>query len=614
MSDQQVVVGLAARRVVSGPSDAWVVACAICSAIGALFVVTVTVPFLVGFGVVAVRSRRLAVLGLVLLVAGTLADRSLDGLRAPLADEVSGRVVLVGDPEHVNGAVRVDVRHEGRRYESWSRGATGRRIAALASGESVQVDGALDAFDDEWPGRLARHVAARLVVDSAEQPRTASGPVGWANSVRRLVVDGADSLSDRDRVLLTGFTVGDDRQQLPQVTDDFRAAGLTHLTAVSGQNVAFVLLLIGPVLSRLGPRARLVLIAAVLAQFGLMTRWEPSVMRAVAMAIAAAAGQLVPGERSGIRQLAMVVTLLLFVDPLLVHSVGFRLSVLASVGIATIYPWLRIRMPGPAVVRDPLALTVAAQVGVAPALITTFGTMPLISVPANMAAGPASGPLMAWGLVAGPIAGFAGGPMSTALHLPTRVLTGFVAGVARVAAGIGGPELDLRSFLVVVGVCAFSMLMSGRVTWAAVAVSVVAAMLLAPTTEFDVRGAELHHSGGAFVLVVDRPSPERLLAGLRRADVGSLDVVVVVSRSAQAVAAFGAIESRHSIGQVYRPAGGSGAGAIVARPTSFTAGGLVFELQPDGRRVSVAVVADDRIAEEGIAEEDVADEGVAPER
>ena len=177
---------------------------------------------------------------------------------------------------------------------------------------------------------------------------------GFANSLRRSIVAGAQSLSQRDRVLLAGFSVGDDRQQLPEVTDDFRAAGLTHLTAVSGQNVAFVLLLFGPLLRRLSPRGRAVVTVMVLVQFGLITRWEPSVMRAITLAVAASIGQLYEGTTSGLRMLGFVVTLLILVDPMLVHSVGFTLSVMASVGIALFSAPLGRRLPGPRWIAEPL--------------------------------------------------------------------------------------------------------------------------------------------------------------------------------------------------------------------------------------------------------------------
>ncbi|MCX7621328.1 MAG: ComEC/Rec2 family competence protein [Acidimicrobiales bacterium] len=103
--------------------------------------------------------------------------------------------------------------------------------------------------------------------------------------------------------------------------------------------------------------------------------------------------------------------------------------------------WLR----GPAWLRDSLAVTIAAQVGVAPVLVTVFGGIPLVSVPANVLAGPAAGPLMVYGLVGGVVAGIAEAAGSESLaavvHLPTRALLWWVSAVARAGADAGFGEL-----------------------------------------------------------------------------------------------------------------------------------------------------------------------------
>ena len=83
-----------------------------------------------------------------------------------------------------------------------------------------------------------------------------------------------------------------------------------------------------------------------------------------------------------------------------------------------------------------LAVTMAAQLGVAPVTIAVFGPLPLASVPANLLAVPAAGPIMLYGLPAGLLAGAcpdSGG--ARLLQLPTVVLVRFVA---RVASGSGG--------------------------------------------------------------------------------------------------------------------------------------------------------------------------------
>ena len=74
----------------------------------------------------------------------------------------------------------------------------------------------------------------------------------------------------------------DAQRQLFSAEIDLSDSQLTHLLAVSGQNVAFTLALAGPVLRRLRIWPRLGATLVVLALFGLATRFEPSVLRAAA--------------------------------------------------------------------------------------------------------------------------------------------------------------------------------------------------------------------------------------------------------------------------------------------------------------------------------------------
>jgi competence protein ComEC len=116
--------------------------------------------------------------------------------------------------------------------------------------------------------------------------------------------------------------------------------------------------------------------------------------------------------------------------------VGFQLSCGASLGIALLArpfaDWLR----GPAWLRESLGTTAAAQVGVAPVLLPVFGSIPLISFPANLLAVPLAGPLTMWGLTAGALAGLVrdvAPPLATALQAPTQLLAEGVLGLADLA-------------------------------------------------------------------------------------------------------------------------------------------------------------------------------------
>ena len=91
---------------------------------------------------------------------------------------------------------------------------------------------------------------------------------------------GTAPLRPTTRALLAGFLLGDTRAVPADVIAAYRGSGLSHLLAVSGENVAFTLALFGPLLRRLTLGPRTVAAVAIVLMFATMTRFEPSVLRA----------------------------------------------------------------------------------------------------------------------------------------------------------------------------------------------------------------------------------------------------------------------------------------------------------------------------------------------
>ena len=283
---------------------------------------------------VAYGSRRpwLLCLG-VFLLAGGLATSARAGLGGLQAGPIDAEVTLLTDPERFGDEVRVEVRADGRHLEAWADGSRGADVVDRDAGDRVRVRGRVEPFASPDGRQRSRHLAGRLEM-SAVGSWHPGGPIDrLANGYRGLLAQGAVSLDADQRSLLAGLVLGDDRAQTPTLVDAFRGAGLTHLLAVSGQNVAFVLLVVGPLLRRLPLGGRVVSVLAVLAVFGVVTRFEPSVLRATAMAGVAVVSSAMGRPAGGRRALALAVTALVLVDPLLVHSIGFTLSVAASFGI-----------------------------------------------------------------------------------------------------------------------------------------------------------------------------------------------------------------------------------------------------------------------------------------
>ncbi|MFK7918131.1 MAG: ComEC/Rec2 family competence protein [Ilumatobacter sp.] len=387
----------------------------------------------------ACRSWLLALMLIVLAVAGMV--RSEEAWLSVVPDDLGtyrGWVLVVDDPQPFASSTRVIVQVDGERFEVWSRGrAQQLRVRTWHGGEWVAASGRRVELDPQRAGRVAwQHVVGEFELEWASDVH-AGGPVARAsNRVRAAIERAGDELPHHDGALFRGLVVGDDRDQPREMIDRFRASGLSHLTAVSGQNVSFLLAAAGPLLRRLRPRLRWAVTLGLIIWFVTLTRFEPSIVRAGVMAGLSTTAFVLGRDRSPIRILAVAVILLVLVDPLLVWSVGFWLSVGATFGVSAIGPWLAARFAGfdrTGLFALPLGVTLGAQVGVVVPSVLVFGRLPLVSIPANLLAVPVAGLVMLYGMPAGLIAGWM---PSTApvLMFPARLGTRWVDTVASIGA------------------------------------------------------------------------------------------------------------------------------------------------------------------------------------
>jgi competence protein ComEC len=421
---------------------------------------------LLGLGVAGIVAawlvtgwRRALVVALALFASGaaTMA-RALDGqehhaLTGAIAIGAAVRIdgTAASDATGVRFRTEVLVRdHEADRIVvARGTGQAAGRLRVVQAGDRVVVEGRLAPLPDQGPLARFRWRHAVAVVDGADLHGLAApvrGPVAFANGVRAVVERGTEALPPDARALTLGFLLGDTRRIPDDVVAAYRASGLSHLLAVSGANVAFVLALAGPLTRRLPLGARTVVALTVVAVFATMTRFEPSVLRASVLAAITVLATFAGRPAAGLRPLLLAVVVLVLADPFLVHSVAFALSVAASTGIVLGARPLASRLPGPALVREPLAVSLAAQVAVTPVLLATFGSVPALGPLANLLAAPAAEALGGYGMVASLLGGVVP-PLGAVLQPVTGALTAWVTFVARTTGAAGG-DLDRRALVV----------------------------------------------------------------------------------------------------------------------------------------------------------------------
>jgi competence protein ComEC len=263
------------------------------------------------------------------------------------------------------------------------------------------------------PARFRAQVGRPTRRDLTAAVLTARGPpvLGRAAPVQRVAQTVRDRFGDAARrvlppdqaAMLPALVLGDTALVPAATTKDFRTAGLTHLTAVSGANVTIVCgaVLLSAML--IGPRAAVGLAAAALLAFVVVVQPSASVLRAAVMGAITLLAALTHRRRQAVPALAATVLMLMVATPELAVDVGFGLSVSATAALIVVAPVWSRRLTGrgvPKPVADALAVAVAAQVVTAPLVAGVSGQLSLVSVLANLAAAPAVAPITVVGTAA----------------------------------------------------------------------------------------------------------------------------------------------------------------------------------------------------------------------
>lgn len=175
-------------------------------------------------------------------------------------------------------------------------------------------------------------------------------------------------------------------------------AGASHLLALSGLHVGIIYGFLAFVMHRvLRRRMRWVcdiLILGVLWLFALMVGMPPSVLRAVVMCSLYTAGRWISRDSAPLHVLSLAAMSMLVVHPLYLFDVSFQLSYMAMVGIFAVVPSLEQlfrRSSSSPLLAYPISvvsMSLAAQVGTLPLVLSHFGTFPTYFILTNLIAVP----------------------------------------------------------------------------------------------------------------------------------------------------------------------------------------------------------------------------------
>lgn len=345
------------------------------------------------------------------LVVGRAAVPLEDALLTRLARDVA-RCAVIGELGARAGSLGILASLSAASCEVGSfRGQLGKVILDGAPGEPgspFRATGRFVPFGSDGFSAGRRRTGALVEFDATEMD--VGDPAGldlFAAAVRTSARRSVEGLGPRTGALSLGLVIGDTSGFDAETEGSFRRAGLSHLVAVSGSNVAIVLgavLILG---SRLSVPLRLSLAGAALGIFVLVVGPEPSVLRAAAMGSVALLALLLGRRSEPLQALSLATMVLSALRPSLVFSLGFWLSVAATLGIilwASAASRSLERIIGAGRKRAWLGaafgVTCAAQLAVAPILALVFGTLSVAGPLANLLAVPAVPPATILGFLA----------------------------------------------------------------------------------------------------------------------------------------------------------------------------------------------------------------------
>ncbi len=220
---------------------------------------------------------------------------------------------------------------------------------------------------DPVPGWRVVLMAPRRAVESALARRRASPGVAVA------------------RALLLG-----DTSRLP--SDwllSLRNSGLGHLMAVSGLHVGLAMAIAWIACSGLRPRLRLVPPGMMVGVYLILVGGRASLLRSALMALIALSSLAMDRKPSSLNAWAVAVIAMVVASPTIVRSLGFQLTVAATLGLVTLAPVLRRRWARlPRLLGEGLSASLAAHVATLPWSLCIFHVWTPVAILLNLVAVP----------------------------------------------------------------------------------------------------------------------------------------------------------------------------------------------------------------------------------
>ena len=231
----------------------------------------------------------------------------------------------------------------------------------------------------------------------------------WCYRLRAGILARLDVALGEQATLARGIMLGDSDSMPDALYDSFQLAGFSHILAVSGMHMSFVIMLLGWALAFVPGWLRTAAIGLAVMLYCALTGFTPSVVRAGVMGMTALGVKCMGLRYDGPSALALAAIVIVAVWPGAALDTGFALSFMAVLAIYAYYPAMRRLLPRPGraaggrlsgiarvggaaagYVCDGVALTASVMLGLMPLTSAYFGqvnVLSLVTSPVGIASG-----------------------------------------------------------------------------------------------------------------------------------------------------------------------------------------------------------------------------------
>lgn len=241
--------------------------------------------------------------------------------------------------------------------------------------------------------------------------------------------------------LCLGMLIGETSGIEENMQEDFRDSNLSHILAVSGANVSYIIVSITYIFNKMCLRKRLSKIISIilLILFMLLTGCTSSVNRACIMAILMLIAELLYRKSDVYNNLAISALILLIINPYSLLDIGFQLSYMGTIGIVFLHDkignFIKINNKIVKYFFEMIAVTTCANLAIIPIMMFHFNTISLTFYFSNIIVGPILGIVVIIGFIMFFIS-LIFTPISSLIAIVLNLMLKFIIKIAEITANM----------------------------------------------------------------------------------------------------------------------------------------------------------------------------------